>query len=64
VIWIRDEVSHVWRGSIADAEMVDFMGPHGGRAALGWRDRIQAHSPGWVAARDGDGLVVGFVKVA
>jgi ribosomal protein S18 acetylase RimI-like enzyme len=30
----------------------------------GWRDQIRSHSLGWVTARDGDGVVVGFVNVA
>lgn len=37
---------------------------HGGQAEPGWWDRIRPHSLGWVTARTGDGLLVGFVNVA
>lgn len=56
--------TYSWRQSIADAEMVDLVRSHGGRAEAGWWDRIQRHSLGWVSARDADGLLVGFVNVA
>ncbi|MCN9240559.1 GNAT family N-acetyltransferase [Streptomyces sp. RY43-2] len=44
--------------------MVDLVRSHGGRAEVGWWSKIQAHSLGWVTARDADGLLVGFVNVA
>ena len=61
---MSDEVSYSWRGPITDDEMVDLVESYGGRAAPGWWDQISAHSLGWVAARDGDGLLIGFVNVA
>jgi GNAT superfamily N-acetyltransferase len=59
-----DEVVYRWRGPITDDEMVDLVTSHGGRAVPGWWDRIRSHSLGWVTARDGDGLLIGFVNVA
>lgn len=44
--------------------MVDLVESHGGRAAAGWWDQIRAYSLGWVAARDRDRILVGFVNVA
>ncbi|HET6753377.1 MAG TPA: GNAT family N-acetyltransferase [Jiangellaceae bacterium] len=44
--------------------MVDLVESHGGRAEAGWWDQIRVHSLGWVAACDGDGVLVGFVNVA
>jgi GNAT superfamily N-acetyltransferase len=61
---MSDDVAYAWRGAITDGEMVDLVRSHGGRAEAGWWDRIRPHSLGWVAARDGDGLLVGFVNVA
>jgi ribosomal protein S18 acetylase RimI-like enzyme len=61
---MSDEVSYFWRGPITDVEMVDLVESHGGRAAAGWWDQIRAYSLGWVAARDRDGILVGFVNVA
>ena len=58
------EVSYGWRGPITDGEMMDLVKSHGGRAVAGWWDRIRGHSLGWVAARNGEGLLVGFVNVA
>jgi GNAT superfamily N-acetyltransferase len=58
------DVQYEWRGPLADAEMVDLVESHGGRASAGWWDRIQPHSLGWVTARDAAGLLVGFVNVA
>ena len=57
-------VTFVWRGEIDDVEMVELVESHGGRSEPGWWTRIQRHSLGWVAARDGEGLLVGFVNVA
>ena len=61
---MTDDVSYTWRGPVADDEMVDLVESHGGRSGVGWWTRISAHSLGWVSARDGDGLLVGFVNVA
>jgi ribosomal protein S18 acetylase RimI-like enzyme len=59
----QDSVELVWRGSIADAEIVDLVNSHGGESEAGWWTRIQPHSLGWVAARSRNQLV-GFVNVA
>jgi ribosomal protein S18 acetylase RimI-like enzyme len=61
---VTAEISHEWRGSLSDAEMVDLVESHGGRSEAGWWDRIRPRSLGWVVARDREGLVVGFVNVA
>ncbi len=58
------EVVYTWRGSVSDAEMVELVESHGGKASVGWWDGIRHHSLGWVSARDGDGRLVGFVNVA
>jgi ribosomal protein S18 acetylase RimI-like enzyme len=58
------DVEFEWRGALSDADMVELVGSHGGRAEPGWWDRIRPHSLGWVVARTGDGSVVGFVNVA
>jgi ribosomal protein S18 acetylase RimI-like enzyme len=52
-----------WRGPLEDEEMVDRVSSFGGTAVPGWWDQIRSHSLGWVTARIGDGLVVGFVNV-
>ena len=57
-------MSYEWRGELSDDEMVDLVRSHDGNAVAGWWDRIRPHSLGWVVARDGDGVVVGFVNVA
>jgi GNAT superfamily N-acetyltransferase len=57
-------VSYRWRGPLKDAEMVELVEAHGGRATAGWWDRIRPHSLGWVSARERDGTLVGFVNVA
>jgi len=59
-----DGVTYRWRGPLTDAEMVELVNAHGGRAAVGWWDRIRPHSLGWVTARDSNGALVGFVNVA
>src|SRR6476659_10543435 len=53
-----------WRGPLEDAELVELVHSHGGRAELGWWDRIRLHSLGWVTAREEDGTLVGFANVA
>ena len=58
------DVAYVWRQPVTDDEMVDLVRSYGGQAAPGWWDQIRTHSLGWVVARDGDGLLVGFVNVA
>lgn len=57
-------ITCAWRGPLTDAEMVDLVESHGGRAEAGWWDRIRPRSLGWVTARAEDGLLVGFVNVA
>jgi GNAT superfamily N-acetyltransferase len=59
-----DGVIYRWRGPLADAEMVELVHAHGGEASVGWWDRIRPHSLGWVTARIGDGVLVGFANVA
>nr|WP_262705095.1 GNAT family N-acetyltransferase [Streptomyces sp. NEAU-383] len=44
--------------------MVDLVRSHGGNAVAGWWSKVKEHSLGWVGARDGDGILVGFVNVA
>jgi GNAT superfamily N-acetyltransferase len=61
---MKDDVVYTWRGTITDDEMVELVASHGGHAVRGWWDQIQPHSLGWVSARDGDGVLVGFVNVA
>ena len=56
-------VEYEWRGELSDAEMVELVESHGGRAEVGWWDRIRPHSLEWVTARR-DGVAVGFVNVA
>jgi GNAT superfamily N-acetyltransferase len=57
-------VHFVWRGELADKELVELTRSHGGRAEPGWWDRIRPHSLGWVTARLESGELVGFVNVA
>ncbi len=52
-----------WRGELADAEMVELVRTYGGDSVAGWWDSIRPHSFGWVTARDGEGLLVGFANV-
>ena len=59
-----DELTVEWRADLADDELVDLVRDHGGAAEPGWWDRVRRHSLGWVTARDGDGVLVGFVNVA
>jgi ribosomal protein S18 acetylase RimI-like enzyme len=61
---MRNDVVYAWRGAVTDDEMVELVESHGGDAAPGWWDQIRSHSLGWVSARDGDGVLVGFVNVA
>ena len=58
------DLTLAWRGALTDAEVVDLVESHGGTAEVGWWDRIRPHSLGWVTARAGDGLLVGFANVA
>jgi GNAT superfamily N-acetyltransferase len=53
-----------WRGDIDDEELVSLTRAHGGRASVGWWNRVRPYSLGWMCARDDDGLLVGFVNVA
>jgi GNAT superfamily N-acetyltransferase len=57
-------VIYSWRDPITDTEMNELVLSHGGKASVGWWDRIREHSLGWVGARDLAGLLVGFVNVA
>jgi hypothetical protein len=57
-------ISCAWRDPITDEEMVDLVRSHGGDVVAGWWSKVGDHSLGWVGARDGDGLLVGFVNVA
>jgi ribosomal protein S18 acetylase RimI-like enzyme len=59
-----DTVEYHWRANLTDNEMCDLVASHGGRPSPGWWDRIRPHSLGWVTAREGGGLVVGFANVA
>lgn len=59
-----DDVMLTWRETVTDAELVDLTESHGGRSEPGWWDRVRRHSLGWVTARTGDSLLVGFVNVA
>jgi hypothetical protein len=52
-----------WRGPLEDEEMVELVASCGGTPSPGWWDRIRPHSLGWVTARAGDGVLVGFVNV-
>jgi GNAT superfamily N-acetyltransferase len=57
-------VRYRWRSPLTDAEMVELVRAHGGRAEVGWWDRICPSSLGWVTARTNEGALVGFVNVA
>jgi ribosomal protein S18 acetylase RimI-like enzyme len=59
-----DELECTWRGAVTDGEVVELVDSHGGRSEPGWWDRVSTHSLGWVTARTGGGLLVGFVNVA
>lgn len=60
-----EENAHIqWRSPVSDDEIVDLTVSHGGKAVPGWWNRVQAHSLGWVTARDEEGLLIGFVNVA
>src|ERR1700688_3487411 len=55
-----------WRGQVESGELRSLFEDARGQP-LGEQDmvgRVQAHSLGWVTARNGDGCVVGFVNVA
>ncbi|MEU6000329.1 GNAT family N-acetyltransferase [Streptomyces sp. NPDC047197] len=57
-------IDYTWRAPITDEELTDLVRSHGGNAVAGWWNKIQKHSLGWVAARDPEHLLVGFVNVA
>jgi ribosomal protein S18 acetylase RimI-like enzyme len=61
---MSNEVTYHWRGPLTDADMVELVRSHGGRAVAGWWDQVREHSLGWVTARTPDGTLVGFVNVA
>jgi ribosomal protein S18 acetylase RimI-like enzyme len=60
---LRD-IRFAWRAEATDDELVRLTRSHGGAAQAGWWDRIRPHSLGWVTARNGDGVLIGFVNVA
>jgi GNAT superfamily N-acetyltransferase len=53
-----------WRFPVTDEQLVELTRSHGGRPEVGWWDRIQQHSLGWVTAHSDDGQLVGFVNLA
>jgi len=53
-----------WRTPVSDAELAELTQAHGGEPEVGWWDRVQGHSLGWVTARTETGELVGFVNVA
>jgi GNAT superfamily N-acetyltransferase len=65
---VRDDgdmsIDYQWRGNLNDEELYSLTLSHGGRASVGWWDTIRPHSFGWIAARPGDGSLIGFVNVA
>ncbi|WP_156754795.1 GNAT family N-acetyltransferase [Actinokineospora pegani] len=61
---MSETISCAWRDPITDDEIADLTRSHGGDAVAGWWSRVSQHSLGWVGARDGAGLLVGFVNVA
>ena len=60
----EEAITLAWRGALDDDELYDLVVSHGGRPERGWWERIRPHSLGWVTARTGDRLLVGFVNVA
>ncbi len=58
-------VRYRWRGQFADVELNELHAEGFGHAFadIGWWERLNRHSLGWVCARDGSDLV-GFVNVA
>jgi hypothetical protein len=61
---MSSEVTYHWRGRLTDADVVELVRSHGGRAVVGWWDQVREHSLGWVTARTQDGTPVCFVNVA
>jgi GNAT superfamily N-acetyltransferase len=61
---MSNDVTYDWRGPLTDADMVELVRSHGGRAVAGWWDQVREYSLGWVTARTLDGTLVGFVNVA
>ncbi|MGD6747976.1 GNAT family N-acetyltransferase [Streptomyces sp. BH106] len=59
-----DAITCTWRDPVSDEEMVDLVRSHGGNDVAGWWAKVRKYSLGWVTARDGRGLLVGFVNVA
>ncbi|HWM85855.1 MAG TPA: GNAT family N-acetyltransferase [Kofleriaceae bacterium] len=57
-------IDYRWRSPITDEEVAELTRSHGGRAELGWWDRIRPHSLGWATAHLAGGTLVGFVNVA
>ncbi|MEU6610436.1 GNAT family N-acetyltransferase [Streptomyces shenzhenensis] len=61
---MTETISYTWRDPITDEEMADLVRSHGGSVVAGWWSRVKEHSLGWVGARDGEGVLAGFVNVA
>jgi GNAT superfamily N-acetyltransferase len=59
-----DGIDLRWRSPLTDDEMVNLVRSHGGNAVAGWWDQVRPHSLGWMTARLGDGILIGFVNVA
>jgi hypothetical protein len=60
---VDETLTYAWRGDLTDGEMVDLVVSHGGKPSPGWWDQIRSFSLGWVTARSGAGILVGFVNV-
>jgi GNAT superfamily N-acetyltransferase len=58
-------IRYRWRGEFKDVELNELHAEGFGHAVadVGWWERVNRHSLGWVCARDGSNLV-GFVNVA
>jgi GNAT superfamily N-acetyltransferase len=59
-------VELAWRGPVTNAELNALHAEGFGHPLLDedWEDQLARHSLGWVVARGGDRLLVGFVNVA
>ena len=59
-------ITYEWRGHFDDAEVNELHAEAFEHRVLedDWRAQVERHSLGWVCARDGDALLVGFVNVA
>ena len=60
-------IDYAWRGPFTDDELEPLHAAAFDRPTLadvGWRAQVDAHSLGWVTARDDAGELIGFVNVA